>query len=138
MTRIATMGTSSCATIAIAGFKDPHYVMNEQYRADPNAFELPEEGLTVQQFQDQVITPIKQPLGHTKEYPFDMLMKAMDKQQTLAGKFIIITLNSYQMNNHDGYWVDRLTEWGFEKIDTTKNNQGGLCTVFTRNRSRPA
>lgn len=133
MTRIATMGTSSCATIAIAGFKQSQIEVNEQFRKD-GSFE-DTEGRTVDQFYHNILYPTDQPLGHTKEYPFDKLMQELDNS-SMKDKFTIATLNAEQFNAKGGYWQERLKEWGFELMDKTKNNIGTLCYIFVRNRAR--
>lgn len=135
MTRIATMGTSSCATIAIAGFKAGQMEVNEEYRKDPDNFVLKGDGLTVEEFYSKVLYPTTQPLGNTKEYPFDMLMKELDAS-SMNDKFIIVTLNAAQYNQNSGYWPERLKEHGFEVMDKTKNAIGSLCYIFVRNKAR--
>lgn len=131
MTRIATMGTSSCATIAIAGFKDEQKKLNESYRKDPNSFKL--EGLSVDEFYDKVLYPVSQPLGSTGEYPFDLLIEKLNRS-AMRGKFIIATLNSYQFFN--GYFTRLLLENGFSLVDKTKNSIGEMNYVFIRNGSK--
>jgi hypothetical protein len=133
MTRIATMGTSSCATIALAGFKQGQEDINENYLA--NKKPTNNKGMDVKAFYDKIIYPTSQPLGHTKEYAFDELMEAIENS-SLASKFIIVTLNDYQENMKDKYWPGRLKHWGFTKIDKTKNSIGTVNHIYTVNPSR--
>lgn len=134
MTRIATMGTSSCATIAIAGFKDGQKDLNEAYIADPSTFKGADE-MSVDKFYDKILYPVSQPLGHTDEYPFQALMEALD-ESSMAHKFVIATLNSHQYNGLGGYWRHQLEKHGFELIDKTDNEIGSICYIFTRNHNR--
>lgn len=131
MTRIATMGTSSCATIAIAGFKDEQKELNESYRKDPKSFKL--NGMSVDEFYDKVLYPVSQPLGATGDYPFDLLMKELNKS-SMKDKFIIATLNSYQF--FGGYFTELLLNNGFSLVDKTKNDIGEMCYIFIRNEAR--
>lgn len=144
MTRAATMGTSSCATFAIAGFKQDHIDENEKYRADPDNYVLDQSNFstkypgkgTVGEWFSEFIGPTSQPLGATKDYPFDMLMEEIKKHGTCYDKFTIATLNEFQQEGNDQYWPKRLTEHGFELIDKTQNNMGTVCYVYTRNFAR--
>lgn len=136
MTRLATMGTSSCATIAIAHFKGKNKDLNDQYLADPSSFVQPEGGMTVQEFYDDILYPTDQELGCTGEYPFRRLMEEIDKS-AMKDKFIIATLNASQYNFDDEYWPKQLAECGFEVIDKTNNKIGQLCYIFARNKGRP-
>lgn len=134
MTKLATMGTSSCATIAIGGFKgQAAYNLNEAYRAASDEFKEPEN--CVQSFYNDILHPTTQDLGRTDDYPFDALMKAID-ESSMQDKFIIATLNQYQMTYKDGYWPNRLAEHGFTMFDATKNNIGMPCFLFSRNLAR--
>lgn len=130
MTRIATMGTSSCATIAMAGFKGQHYEMNEKYLADPSSFVEPQN--SVQQFYSNILYPTSQPLGHTDEYPLEALMKSLDNS-SMKTKFVIATLNQTQRNMKDNYWPKQLAKWGFVLSYATKNTIGQNCFVYIRN-----
>lgn len=133
MTRAATMGSSSCAAIAIAHFKGQNYEDNVRYLESGEGSKG--EGLSVDEFYTDIIYPTEQPLGHTAEYPFDMLMDHIDKSR-LKTKFIIATLNQSQMMLKDGYWPKRLKERGFEPMDKTKNDIGQPCVIFVRNNNR--
>ena len=134
MTKLATMGTSSCATIAIGGFKGKEaYDLNESYRANPDEFVEPEN--SVGDFYENVLYPTTQKLGRTDDYPFDALMAAIN-ESSMKDKFIIATLNQYQMNYKDGYWPARFAEHGFTMFDATKNNIGQPCFLFSRNLAR--
>lgn len=136
MSFIATMGTNSCATIAIGGFKSGQMEANEKYKADPKSYEEPkDEGLSVDQFYSQILYPITQPLGRTRDLPFEYLMKRLAKT-SMADKFTIATLNIDQYDNKDGYWANELKRWGFKLIDKTKNNIGSMCYIFVRNEAR--
>lgn len=134
MTRIATMGTSSCATIAIAGFKGDQVTADKQYLDDPSSFQEPTEGLSVAGFYSNILYPVSQPLGHTHELPFEKLMKDLDASP-MKTKFTIATLNSTQQNGE--YWPERLKSWGFNLIDATDNTIGQRCYVWARNANRP-
>ena len=136
MTRLATMGTSSCATLAIAGFKADSKQLNEAFINTPQAYSEPSEGMNVSEFYNNIIYPTSQPLGHTKEYPFEKLMKDLEKH-TLGTKFTIVTLNQAQYTMDDSYWPKQLEKWGFELVDKTNNAIGSMCYIFTRNNNRP-
>lgn len=133
MSRLATMGTFSCATIAVSGFRDEDLKLNQKYEEDPSAFKLDTQGLSVNQFYKDILYPISQPLGKTKEYPFSMLMEHIDKSK-MSDKFTILTMNSYQHNKP--YWKEILKKFGFELIDKTNNSIGEVCYIYTRNRAR--
>jgi len=134
MTKLATMGTSSCAAIAIQGFKPKDLVLEEEYTSNPIGFELRLGGeRSVQSFYDCVLYPTKQDLGRTGDYPFSLLMSKID-QSSMDTKFIIATLNAAQM--HQG-WPKLLEDNGFQLIDKTKNTIGELCYIFVRNNNRP-
>lgn len=133
MTRAATMGTSSCATIAIAHFKGDNFKINEEYLKSKQ--NMKKEGLSVAEFYSQIIYPTSQPLGHTAEYPFDQLMDEIDSS-SLKGKYITATLNQQQFNFENGYWVKRLEARGFKAVDKTHNDIGQDCTIFVRNNNR--
>lgn len=133
MTRLATMGTSSCATIAIAGFKPNQKELNEKYKESKNPEMEPKN--TIQNFYHKILWPQAQPLGHTGEYPFELLMEKIEESK-MKDKFIIITLNKRQKEGDAGYWPKELKRWGFSLIDATKNNIGQPCYVYTRNLAR--
>jgi hypothetical protein len=137
MTHIATMGTSSCATIAIGNFgkypkPNAEIERNQAYLADPTSVKI--EGMTVGEFYSKILYPTDQPLGTTAEYPFDLLMEELEKSR-MNDKFTIITLNEDQ--NTVPHWQERLAHWGFFLIDQTKNNIGTMNYIYTRNRARP-
>ncbi len=137
MTRLATAGTSSCATISIAHFKGDNMDLNEAYKADKNSFSgLADEDKTVKNFYDDVLYPISQPLGHTGEYPFERLMEEIDDSE-MSTKFILATLNSWQFNKNDKYWPKELERHGFKLVDVTDNTIGERCYIFVRNNNRP-
>lgn len=128
MTRIATMGTSSCATISIAGFKDNHKAMNEAYLKDKTVPD--KEGLSIQEFYNNIIVPISQPLGHTKEMPFTQLMEKLEKH-TLGTKIICAVINAPQFDQ--GYWPEQLEKWGFKPILKSNNELGSVNHLYIRN-----
>jgi len=130
------MGTSSCATIAIAHFKGNNKALNDEYLANPDSFGKPADGYTVDDFYHKVLYPTSQPLGHTGEYPLRKLMEEIDAGP-MKNKFIIATLNASQYNQDDEYWPKQLMECGFEVIDKTNNAIGQLCYIFARNKGRP-
>lgn len=132
MTKLATMGTSSCATIALQGFKDEDLALNKNYEEGKD-FECPPND--VDWFYNKILYPTRQDLGRTDTMPFELLMKQLDASR-MKDKFIIATLNAYQFNQHNGYWPQRLEKWGFKLIDKTKNNIGSVNYIFTRNIAR--
>jgi len=134
MSRIATMGTSSCATIAISGFKPEDYTLNETYLTDQKMTGKG-NGLSVKEFYDEILYPTSQLLGHTAQYPFELLMGELDKSR-MRDKFIITTLNKSQTEYMKGYWLKVLKKWGFVRIDKTNNDIGEICYIFTRNNAR--
>jgi len=139
MTAVSTAGTRSCATIALAGFgntlreKDKltcNKTYNELYKADPEKFmKTFKADVSVSEFYANILYPIKQDLGETSEYPFELLMKEIDKGG-MKSKYITITLNSHQNME---YWPDELTRHGFKKVAETNNNIGQVCHVWVRN-----
>lgn len=137
MTHINTAGSESCATIAIAGFGMKngidHYVLNTKYEEDPKSYnENGHQGHTVWSFYDEVLFPVSQPLGKTKDYPFDLLMKNIDNS-FLKSKCIFAVLNSHQFKNHDYYWPAKLKEHGFKLVDKCANDIGSTNYIFIRN-----
>lgn len=134
MSRITTMGTKSCATIAICGFKIDDLTLNELYNENPRKVKKG-EGLSVNQFYNEVLYPTSQPFGETADYPFDWLMKELEKS-SMRNKFIITTLNHSQTLYKNGYWVKKLNEYEFELIDMTNNTIGEMCYIYARNRNQ--
>lgn len=130
MTHVATMGTGSCATIAISGFKEPNRQMNEDYKKDPKAFKAP-AGMTVKEFYSSVLYPVSQPLGKTHDLPFERLMEDLEAS-SMKSKFIIATINDYQYQGHDNYWPKELNRHGFKLVAKTKNNIGSMNYIYTR------
>jgi len=136
MTHVATMGTSSCATIAIGGFNDkfgPQKQINEDYK-NGKPFRLKGKE-TVSYWHDNVLYPVEQKLGKSGEYPFERLMEEIDKVEDLNTKFTIITLPSIDVAN--GYWPEELKRWGFIEADKTNNTIGSMNTIYIRNNNRP-
>ena len=135
MSRISTMGTFSCATIAIAGFKPEHRAADQKYLADKDPLIAKAAEKSIQHFYNTVLYPTSQPLGKSDEFPFEALMEALNGH-AMGDKFIIATLNQHQTQVDDGYWAKRLAHWGFELIDKTNNSIGQVCMIYTRNRNR--
>lgn len=138
MSRIATMGTASCACFAVAGFSDEDMKREMKYMEDPSSFNNPAPNKTVKHWYDKVLYPTSQPLGQTGNYPFSRLMEEIRdvKDGRMDDKFIIITINSYQYNKEGKFWPKRFEHWGFELFDKTQNNLGELCYIFVRNKAR--
>ena len=134
MTRIATLGTSSCATIAIAHFKEPNKALNDAYIADPKSFKEPASGMTVAEFSSSILYPVSQPLGHTKEYPFEKLMEDLAKSG-MSSKLVMATLNQSQFMGNDHYWPKQLKKHGFKLIHKAGNNWGQPNYMFMRSPS---
>lgn len=145
MTRLATMGTSSCATLSISGWhtedkKLQELYENGGYKYDPDA--KTERGdCSLTQFGDKLLYPLSQPMGETYDYPFSLIMDYLDNvnelgvhKTSLGAKYIAITVSDYQHNAD--FWPPRLAERGFEKIDQTHNNAGELCHIYVRNTNR--
>jgi hypothetical protein len=130
MTRLATMGTSSCATIAIQGFKKSDENLERKYQ-ETGSFERP--GKDTSWFYNNVLYPTEQELGRTEDYPFSALMEALNCGN-MHNKFIIATINSYQY--HNGFWKDLLEKHEFSLIDKTNNDIGEICYIFARNYNR--
>lgn len=136
MTHLATMGTFSCATMAIAGFKGNNIQINEEYKASkkPDDY-LKAAGLTVANWRQSILLPPSQPLGKTHDLPLELLMEQIEACD-LKDKFVIATLNHAQYLGDDQYWPKELTRWGFKLVDKTMNNWGSMCYVYIRNRSQ--
>lgn len=132
MSRLATMGTSSCGTIAIQEFKKvgnkSGMDVNEAYIADPKSFTAPEgEGEnSATDFYNNVLYPTIQELGRTKQMPFEMLMQQIDAHLSLRNKFTIATINHSQFMLNDYYWPRQLEKWGFVYSHATKNSTMGM------------
>ena len=132
-TRIQTMGVDSCATIAIAGWSSSARELNEAYKKD-GSFDIPNSGMSLVDFYEEIIFPTAQDLGHTYNYPFTLLMEELEKGE-LRTKFCIAALNAEQVM--DGYWVEELSKWGFKKIDETNNTLGLVNHIYLRSPNRP-
>jgi hypothetical protein len=139
MARLSTMGTASCATIAVGFFKkfgeEDGRKANEAYIADNSTFSGPEEGYTVDQFYDKVLYPVEQDLGRTGEYPFEALMEQIDEHHYMSGKFCIATINDHQFFANDSYWPKQLEKWGFVECHRTANPTmgGDINHMYIRN-----
>ena len=134
MTHVATMGAFSCACISIAGWKDNHANLEEDYLDCPEEYEdfTPKNGLTLQGFYDEILYPTVQELGRTGEYPFSLLMKKIDSHSSLSGKYIVAVLAEFQVD----YWSDKLKAHGFELVDKTDNDMGTINYIYVRNYNR--
>ena len=135
MSRLATSGMFSCATIAVSGFKPEDRDLNDRYEANPDAWEGLTDGMDVAQFYDDILYPVSQPLGKTGEYPFTRLMEEMrdhydGEDECIAHKFVVCALPDFQLM--DGYWLDRLHKWGFEEWTTVDNFIGATNHIFYR------
>jgi hypothetical protein len=137
MTHIATLGTSSCATIAIGGFKEPNKEKNDAYIDNTKTFKDDAVGMSVKEFSDKVLYPVSQPLGRTKDYPLEQLMQELERS-ALAGKLIIATLNQNQYMGNNLYWHKQLKKWGFKLFTKTNNNWGSVNYMYIRNPSEVA
>lgn len=134
MSRIATSGMFSCATIAISGFKAKDRELNDAYEKDPSSFKGVDGGKTAQEFYTSVLYPTSQPLGKTGEYPFTRMMEEIE-DCSLSTKLCVAALPEFQLA--DGYWRERLEKWGFKEIMKTKNTIGSVNTLFIRNTNAP-
>ncbi len=132
MSYIATMGTSSCATIAVGGFKDDARQQNEDYKKT-KVFKAPDDQ-TAEVFYNKVLYPTSQPLGRTHDMPFEKVMEDIAKT-SLASKFVICTINEYQYKGSDNYWPNELNRWGFSLITKARNSIGTVNYIYTRNPS---
>ena len=137
MTKIATMGTASCATIAIQWFKNGD-AMNDAYLANPDP-KIKELALQeAKNFYSNILYPVRQDQGRTEtDLPFTAIMEAIEATG-LRNKYIAAVINQSQQSGKDGYWPKQLEKWGFTLIDVTDNDIGGLNYIYTRNRLRPA
>ena len=141
MARATTAGTSSCATIAIGGIKTRGANAakdNEDYLADKKGYKLyesPRGEMTVDQFYSSVIFPTSQPLGETRDYPFDMLMDHIE-DSSLKTKWMSLVLNQSQYNHDNHYWAKRAYARGFRLVEKTKNTLGSMNYVFVRSDNR--
>lgn len=137
MTKIATAGTASCATIAIQWFKGGEG-MNNAYLENPDP-KIKEQAIKeALEFYRGVLYPIRQDQGRTtSDLPFTAIMEAIDATG-LKNKYITAVINQCQQTNNDSYWPKQLEKWGFTLIDVTDNDMGGLNYVYSRNRLRPA
>ena len=131
MSYVATMGTSSCATIAIGGFKDGQHALNEAYKANPTTFVPPSVGYSVEQFYSKVLYPTAQELGRSHDLPLEKMMQGIDACD-LKGKFIIATFNQTQWLAKDGYWAKELRRHGFKLVTKTNNDIGSMNYIYIR------
>jgi len=133
MPHVATMGTSSCATISIGGFKSgDSYTINEKYKEDGTVPET--DGLSVSEFYSQILYPVSQPLGRSRDLPFQKLMEDI-KGSSLSSKLVMATLNESQYMARDGYWHQELKKYGFELVTKCNNSIGSTNYVYMRNPS---
>ena len=138
MTHVATMGTSSCATIAIGGFKgEVAMAINEAYKDTKEiTTDTNRSDYSVNQFYSKVLYPTDQQLGRSMDMPFTKLMEDIDNS-SMSTKLIIATLNEYQVEHKNKYWPTELAKFGFELVDKTKNTIGQMCYVYIRSNNRP-
>lgn len=137
MTRVSTSGMSSCATIAISGFKQEDYEMEMAHQKDPSEFSKPASGMSCWVFYNNVLYPTSQPLGKTGEYAFSALMAAIN-ESSLKTKLITVALPSFQISYKDYFWPKLLKEHGFEEVAQTKNTIGSVNVIFIRNPNPPS
>jgi len=129
MSHVATMGCSSCATIAIGGFKSGQIEANETYKQTGT---IPTStGYTPGQFYSSVLFPTAQELGKSKDLPFENLMQEIAKT-SLKTKFTIITINRDQYFAKDKYWHNEFKRWGFALVHKTGNNIGSTNYIYVR------
>lgn len=128
MTHVATMGTFSCATISIGSFKGGNRDINEAYKKDPKSWVEPKEGMSVAEFSSKVLYPVDQPLGRSKDMPFEKLMQ--DIKKVMSDKLIAATLNQNQFMGNDHYWPKELKRHGFRLMAKTSNNWGQVNYVY--------
>lgn len=141
MSRLSTMGTSSCATIAIQEFKfvgnKSGKEVNEAYIADKSSFTTPLGAgcESASDFYSSVLYPTVQELGRTKQMPFEMLMEQITAHTKLNDKFCIATINDSQYKLNDHYWAKQLEKWGFVHSHATKNStmNGAVNHIYIRN-----
>jgi len=132
MSYAATMGTSSCATIAVGGFKAGQMELNEAYKANKKSFVCPKDGYSVDEFSSNIIYPTSQPLGRTFDMPFEKLMEDL-ADSALSSKFVIATINKSQWLAKDNYWGKELRRWGFKLTFKCNNSIGMMNYIYTRN-----
>lgn len=142
MTHVATSGTGSCATISISRFKGDNYTNNIAYMNGKPLEELSfseksDSNLTPSQFYNEILYPTSQPLGKSKEVPFEALMEGIENCG-LRRKMIFVALNEQQSLANDGYWVEQLKRWEFVEVDRVNNDIGMMNRIFIRNVNRPS
>jgi len=131
MTKLSTMGASSCATIAIQGFKDSDVNLEIEYQTT-GKYKKYKQG--VNWFYNNVLYPTNQALGRTSHYPFSALMEEINRS-SMRDKFIIAVLNEYQQHKST-FWTDLFEQHGFELVDVTHNNIGTDNYIYVRNLAR--
>jgi hypothetical protein len=136
MPRISTLGTASCAAIAIGHFKSSTIEENEKYKKTKE-FTPPAGEMSAKDFYSKILFPTKQELGWTYNMPFERLMEELD-DSSLKTKFILVTLNAAQFLGNDQYWPKELRRHGFKLVDKANNAIGGLNYFFSRNPSGQA
>lgn len=132
MSYLATLGTSSCATSAIGGFKTGQRKANEAYKATPADFNAPTDGLSVQGYYSKILHPTAQELGRTHDLPLEKLMQDIEAS-SMKTKLLMATLNTPQYQEDDNYWPKELKKWGFKLIAKTKNTIGTVNYMYMRN-----
>jgi hypothetical protein len=129
MAYVATMGCSSCATIAIGGFKGSQIEINDSYKQSGT---VPlSDGYTPAEFYSKILYPTEQKLGRSKDLPFQKLMEDIDKT-SLKNKFTILTINQSQFFSKDKYWDKEFKRWGFALVHKTGNTIGETNYIYVR------
>lgn len=88
--------------------------------------------MTIDQFYRDILYPVEQPLGRSRDYPFQKLMEEIDSGP-LSSKLIMATLNAYQYQEKDRYWHHELKAHNFKLIAKTSNSIGTINYVYMRN-----
>lgn len=148
MPRLATTGNTSCASMAIGGFKfrwDP-IKDNEEYLADKNNYVLYENSdcklddlersakssLSVGDWFNKIMFPVAQDLGESRDYPFDMLMDLIEKNEDTHTKHLSVLINQRQYMEKDMYWPKRFKERGFKLCNKFNNDIGYVNYLFEK------
>lgn len=143
MAMLSSMGTHSCATMGIGGISCKRgdinsYEENEEYRSDPENYELYDWSRMKKRGQCEAlrffnyhIYPHGALPSESRDYPFDMLMDIIDREDQLT-KFYIATINKYQFYDRDFYWPRRFIARGFNLYKKIKNKSGTNNYIFIR------
>jgi hypothetical protein len=134
MAHVATLGLSSCATIAIGGFKGPSIKANEDYKANPKDFVVASvdgQQPTIEDFYSKILYPTRQDLGRTVDMPFELLMTKI-KGSRLETKLTLIAINGNQFAEQDNYWPKEFKRHGFRLWIKTGNAIGSTNYIYCR------